>query len=60
MTDSTALMPTYARFDVEFARGEGTRLWAADGTEYLDFLTGISVNNLGHCHPATSVRNITL
>src|SRR5439155_46418 len=45
------LIPTYARFDVEFARGEGARLWDADGAEYLDFLTGISVSSVGHCHP---------
>ena len=32
-------------------RGEGTRLWDADGNEYLDFLAGISVCNVGHCHP---------
>ncbi|TMM10346.1 MAG: aminotransferase class III-fold pyridoxal phosphate-dependent enzyme, partial [Actinobacteria bacterium] len=45
-------MPTYARAPVEFVRGEGTRLWDAEGEEYLDFLTGISVSQLGHCHPA--------
>ena len=46
-----ALMPTYARNPVEFVRGEGTRLWDDDGNEYLDFLTGISVAQLGHCYP---------
>ena len=45
-------MATYARNPVEFVRGEGTRLWDADGNEYLDFLAGISVVQLGHCHPA--------
>jgi acetylornithine/N-succinyldiaminopimelate aminotransferase len=45
-------MPTYARNPVEFVRGEGTRLWDDEGNEYLDFLTGISVAQLGHCHPA--------
>lgn len=45
------LMPTYARQPVEFVRGEGTRLWDSDGNEYLDFLSGISVTQLGHCHP---------
>ena len=45
-------MGTYARNPVEFVRGEGTRLWDADGNEYLDFLAGISVAQLGHCHPA--------
>ena len=46
------LMPTYARNPVAFVRGEGARLWDSDGVEYLDFLAGISVAQLGHCHPA--------
>jgi acetylornithine/succinyldiaminopimelate/putrescine aminotransferase len=45
------LMPTYARYPVRFVRGEGARLWDADGNEYLDFLAGISVSSVGHCHP---------
>ena len=44
-------MNTYARNPVEFVRGEGTRLWDADGAEYLDFLSGISVTQLGHSDP---------
>jgi predicted acetylornithine/succinylornithine family transaminase len=48
----SALLETYARFPVEFVRGEGARLWDADGNEYLDFLAGISVSSVGHCHPA--------
>jgi acetylornithine/N-succinyldiaminopimelate aminotransferase len=47
-----AVMGTYARNPVEFVRGEGTRLWDDEGNEYLDFLCGISVSLLGHCHPA--------
>jgi acetylornithine/N-succinyldiaminopimelate aminotransferase len=47
-----AVMGTYVRHPVEFVRGEGTRLWDDQGNEYLDFLTGISVVQLGHCHPA--------
>ena len=47
-----ATMGTYARFPVEFVRGEGTRLWDAEDNEYLDFLTAISVVQIGHCHPA--------
>jgi acetylornithine/N-succinyldiaminopimelate aminotransferase len=43
---------TYARNPVEFVRGEGTRLWDDDGNEYLDFLAGISVVQIGHSHPA--------
>jgi acetylornithine/N-succinyldiaminopimelate aminotransferase len=50
--ESDAVMGTYARNPVEFVRGEGTRLWDDQGNEYLDFLAGISVTQLGHCHPA--------
>lgn len=46
-----AVMPTYARFDVAFERGEGPYLYATDGRRYLDFAAGIAVNSLGHCHP---------
>ena len=53
LTDLDAnLTRNYARFPVEFVRGEGTRLWDSDGVEYLDFLAGISVSSVGHCHPA--------
>jgi acetylornithine/N-succinyldiaminopimelate aminotransferase len=45
------VMGTYARNPVEFVRGEGTRLWDADSNEYLDFLGGISVAQIGHAHP---------
>ena len=43
---------TYARIPIALVRGKGTKVWDADGKEYLDFLAGIAVNNLGHCHPA--------
>jgi acetylornithine/N-succinyldiaminopimelate aminotransferase len=46
------LLPTYARADVTFIRGEGAHLWDVDGREYLDFGSGIAVVALGHCHPA--------
>jgi predicted acetylornithine/succinylornithine family transaminase len=46
------LMHTYKRGAVDFVKGEGCILWDADGKEYLDFLAGISVCSLGHCHPA--------
>ncbi|MGH2866502.1 MAG: aspartate aminotransferase family protein [Solirubrobacteraceae bacterium] len=42
---------TYVRHPVQFVRGSGVRLWDEDGHEYLDFLAGISVLNVGHCHP---------
>src|SRR6266516_5710837 len=44
-------IPTYVRNPVQFVRGAGCRLWDDDGNEYLDFLAGISVLNVGHCHP---------
>lgn len=47
----TALAPTYARYPVEFVSGSGCVLRDSDGAEYLDFLAGIAVNNVGHCHP---------
>jgi acetylornithine/N-succinyldiaminopimelate aminotransferase len=46
-----SLSATYARYPVEFVSGSGCVLRDADGIEYLDFLSGIAVNNVGHCHP---------
>ena len=43
--------PNFSRRRLALERGEGSRVWDVEGREYLDFLTGISVNNLGHCHP---------
>ncbi|HEY7348667.1 MAG TPA: aspartate aminotransferase family protein [Ktedonobacterales bacterium] len=43
---------TFTRQPVAFVRGEGARVWDADGRSYLDFVAGIAVNILGHCHPA--------
>lgn len=48
----SAQTPNYARYDIEFVRGEGVRLFDGEGASYLDFLSGLGVNNLGHCHPA--------
>jgi acetylornithine aminotransferase len=45
------IMKTYGRYPIVPVRGEGCRIWDADGREYLDFLAGVAVNNLGHCHP---------
>ena len=47
----TPVLPTYARADLEFERGEGPYLFTADGTRYLDFGAGIAVNALGYSHP---------
>src|SRR5437870_9637305 len=44
-------MPTYARTDLAFERGEGVWLQATDGERYLDFAGGVAVNVLGHGHP---------
>ncbi|HEU0264512.1 MAG TPA: acetylornithine transaminase [Geobacterales bacterium] len=45
------MMKNVGRYPLVPVRGEGCRLWDADGKEYLDFLAGVAVNNLGHCHP---------
>jgi acetylornithine/N-succinyldiaminopimelate aminotransferase len=49
--EGASVIGSYARSPVEFVRGQGTRLWDEEGNEYLDFLCGISVTSLGHCHP---------
>ena len=57
--DSQALMMlsekyvanTYARYPVLLVRGKGTRVWDMEGKEYLDFVSGLGVCSLGHCHP---------
>ncbi len=45
------VLNTYGERKLAIVRGEGARLWDADGREYLDFFAGIAVCNLGHCHP---------
>ncbi len=47
----TAVMPTYARADLAFERGEGPYLYSTDGRRFLDFCGGIAVDVLGHAHP---------
>ncbi len=46
------LCQTYARYPVAFVRGEGCKLWDAEGKEYLDLFSSLAVMNLGQCHPA--------
>ena len=46
------LVPAYPRAELTIVRGEGSRVWDAEGREYLDFGGGIAVVGLGHCHPA--------
>lgn len=45
------VMQTYARLPVAFVRGEGAYMWDQEGRRYLDALSGIAVNTLGHAHP---------
>ena len=45
------LMKTYGRLPLTMQRGSGSWLWDTEGKKYLDYTTGIAVNNLGHCHP---------
>ncbi len=42
---------TYTRYPIVLVRGKGTRVWDVEGKEYLDFVSGLAVCNLGHCHP---------
>jgi acetylornithine/N-succinyldiaminopimelate aminotransferase len=46
-----AVLPTYARNELTFERGEGAYLYATNGKKYLDFASGVAVTALGHCHP---------
>jgi len=50
VTDAN-IFQTYRRYPVVLTRGKGVRVWDDRGREYLDFLSGIAVCNLGHCHP---------
>jgi len=50
--EAKLLLPTYERQPILFVRGRGVYLWDSDGKRYLDFLSGIGVNALGHNHPA--------
>ena len=49
------LMPTYSRFPIVLRKGRGVKVWDTTGKEYLDFVGGIAVNVLGHCHPKVVV-----
>ena len=49
------LMPTYSRFPIVLRKGRGVKVWDTNGKEYLDFVGGIAVNVLGHCHPRVVV-----
>src|SRR5262245_65661734 len=49
--EARCVLQTYRRQPVTFVRGEGVRLFDADGNEYFDLLSGIGVASLGHAHP---------
>lgn len=49
--DAEFVLPTYARQPLEIVAGEGAEVIGRDGRRYLDFVTGLSVSNFGHCHP---------
>lgn len=48
---SRYVMNTYNRFPLVLRKGRGMKVWSTDGKEYLDFVSGVAVNILGHCHP---------
>lgn len=48
------IMKTYGRLPMALVRGQGAKVWDAEGMEYLDFVGGLAVNSLGHCHPAVA------
>ena len=45
------VMNTYGRFPIALVKGEGSKVWDADGKEYIDFVGGLAVTSLGHCNP---------
>ncbi len=47
-------MPAFQRMPVVLVRGQGARVWDDAGREYLDFIGGLAVNSLGHCHPVVT------
>jgi acetylornithine/N-succinyldiaminopimelate aminotransferase len=49
--EAEAIFQTYTRQDAVLVRGAGAKVWDSEGKEYLDFVAGIAVNNVGHCHP---------
>jgi predicted acetylornithine/succinylornithine family transaminase len=49
------IMNTYSRQPLVLIKGRGTKVYDSDGREYLDFVSGVAVNNLGHCHPRVVV-----
>ncbi|MHC1632171.1 MAG: acetylornithine transaminase [Methanotrichaceae archaeon] len=50
--ESESVIQTYTRQPILLVRGSGARVWDVEGKEYLDFVAGVAVNSVGHCHPA--------
>jgi len=50
--EAESIIQTYTRQPVLLVRGSGARVWDAEGREFLDFVAGVAVNSVGHCHPA--------
>jgi len=51
VSDKKFIMGTYKRYPLAVKRAKGKYIWSEEGKRYLDFFTGLAVNNLGHCHP---------
>jgi acetylornithine/N-succinyldiaminopimelate aminotransferase len=51
VSDKKFIMGTYKRYPLSVNRAKGKYIWSEEGKRYLDFFSGLSVNNLGHCHP---------
>ncbi|TVX89431.1 acetylornithine transaminase [Paenibacillus agilis] len=56
MSDKSSLFPTYNRYPITLVKGEGSRLWDENGREYLDFMSGLAVTNLGHVPEQVKAR----
>ncbi len=55
-TNESALFPSYARYPLAFVKGKGSYLWDADGKQYLDFMCGLAVTNLGHAPETVTAK----
>jgi acetylornithine aminotransferase/acetylornithine/N-succinyldiaminopimelate aminotransferase len=59
VSDKKFIMGTYKRYPLAVKRAKGKYIWSEEGKKYLDFFSGLAVNNLGHCHPQIlkAIRN---
>lgn len=56
VSEESALFPSYARYPLAFVKGKGSYLWDVDGKQYLDFMCGLAVTNLGHAPETVSAK----